>query len=71
MARFITNVRAFSFVCFLDEFIVSPVEGELRVRRDIELDRENTAYYNITVTAKDLGTPPRNSTVHTHTLHYP
>ncbi|XP_076829939.1 cadherin-23, partial [Brachyhypopomus gauderio] len=46
-----------------NEFIVSPVEGDLRVRRDVELDRETTAYYNITVTAKDLGTPPRNSTV--------
>ncbi|XP_046692113.1 cadherin-23 isoform X2 [Silurus meridionalis] len=46
-----------------NEFIVSPVEGELRVRRDVELDRETTAYYNITVTAKDLGTPPRSSTV--------
>ncbi|KAI5107464.1 cadherin-23 precursor [Silurus meridionalis] len=44
-----------------DEFIVSPVEGELRVRRDVELDRETTAYYNITVTAKDLGTPPLHS----------
>ncbi|XP_072533494.1 cadherin-23 [Salminus brasiliensis] len=46
-----------------NEFIVSPVEGELRVRRDVELDRETTAYYNITITAKDLGTPPRSSTV--------
>ncbi|XP_058240232.1 cadherin-23 [Hemibagrus wyckioides] len=46
-----------------NEFIVSPVEGELRVRRDVELDRETTAYYNVTVTAKDLGTPPRSSTV--------
>uniref|UniRef100_A0A4W4GSM4 Cadherin-23 n=1 Tax=Electrophorus electricus TaxID=8005 RepID=A0A4W4GSM4_ELEEL len=46
-----------------NEFIVSPVEGDVRVRRDVELDRETTAYYNITVTAKDLGTPPRSSTV--------
>ncbi|XP_030626789.1 cadherin-23 [Chanos chanos] len=45
------------------EFVVSPVEGELRVRRDVELDRETTAYYNITVTARDLGTPPLSSTV--------
>ncbi|KAK1791202.1 hypothetical protein P4O66_013223 [Electrophorus voltai] len=46
-----------------NEFIVSPVEGDVRVRRDVELDRETTAYYNITVTAKDLGTPPHSSTV--------
>uniref|UniRef100_A0AAR2J7Y9 Cadherin-23 n=1 Tax=Pygocentrus nattereri TaxID=42514 RepID=A0AAR2J7Y9_PYGNA len=46
-----------------NEFIVSPVEGELRVRRDVELDRETTAYYNITITARDLGTPSRSSTV--------
>ncbi|KAG7249863.1 hypothetical protein CRUP_008989, partial [Coryphaenoides rupestris] len=45
-----------------NEFMVSPVEGELRVRRDVELDRETTPYYNITVTARDLGTPPRSST---------
>ncbi|XP_015250042.1 PREDICTED: cadherin-23-like [Cyprinodon variegatus] len=46
-----------------NEFMISPVEGELRVRRDVELDRETTAFYNITVTARDLGTPPRNSSV--------
>ncbi|CAL8258339.1 unnamed protein product [Lota lota] len=46
-----------------NEFMVSPVEGELRVRRDVELDRETTPYYNLTVTAVDLGTPPRSSTV--------
>uniref|UniRef100_A0A8D3DQ62 Cadherin-23 n=1 Tax=Scophthalmus maximus TaxID=52904 RepID=A0A8D3DQ62_SCOMX len=44
-----------------NEFMVSPVEGELRVRKDVELDRETTAFYNITVTARDLGTPSRNS----------
>ncbi|XP_056465863.1 cadherin-23-like [Gadus chalcogrammus] len=43
--------------------MVSPVEGELRVRRDVELDRETTPFYNLTVTALDLGTPPRSSTV--------
>ncbi|XP_062375049.1 cadherin-23 [Sardina pilchardus] len=46
-----------------NEFVVSPVEGELRVRRDVELDRETTPSYNITITALDLGTPPRSSTV--------
>ncbi|XP_034464114.1 cadherin-23 isoform X1 [Hippoglossus hippoglossus] len=46
-----------------NEFMVSPVEGELRVRKDVELDRETTAFYNITVTARDLGTPSRNSSV--------
>lgn len=43
--------------------MVSPVEGELRVRKDVELDRETTAFYNITVTARDLGSPSRNSSV--------
>ena len=43
--------------------MISPVEGELRVRKDVELDRETTAFYNITVTARDLGTPSRNSSV--------
>ncbi|KAM3862738.1 cadherin-23 [Diretmus argenteus] len=46
-----------------NEFMVSPVEGELRVRRDVELDREITPFYNITVTARDLGNPPRSSLV--------
>ncbi|RXM29770.1 Cadherin-23 [Acipenser ruthenus] len=46
-----------------NEFVISPVEGELRVRRDAELDRENIAFYNITVQAKDLGMPARSSTV--------
>ncbi|MFT7806101.1 cadherin-23 [Arapaima gigas] len=45
------------------EFVVSPVDGELRVKRDVELDRETTAFYNITVTAWDLGTPQLSSTV--------
>ncbi|RXM28785.1 Interleukin-1 receptor accessory protein-like 1 [Acipenser ruthenus] len=45
-----------------NEFVISPVEGELRVRRDAELDRENIAFYNITVQAKDLGMPARSST---------
>ncbi|XP_037533900.1 cadherin-23 [Nematolebias whitei] len=46
-----------------NEFTVSPVDGELRVRKDVELDRETTAFYNITITARDLGTPSRNSSV--------
>uniref|UniRef100_A0A4W5Q4X2 Cadherin-23 n=1 Tax=Hucho hucho TaxID=62062 RepID=A0A4W5Q4X2_9TELE len=46
-----------------NEFVVSPVEGELRVRRDVELDRETIPFYNITVMAKDLGNPPRISMV--------
>nr|XP_020454554.1 cadherin-23 isoform X2 [Monopterus albus] len=48
---------------FQNEFMIAPVEGELRVRRDVELDRETMAFYNITVTARDLGTPSRNSSV--------
>lgn len=50
-----------------DEFVISSVEGELRVRRDVELDRETIAYYNMTITAKDLGTPALSATVRTHT----
>uniref|UniRef100_A0A673BQ12 Cadherin-23 n=1 Tax=Sphaeramia orbicularis TaxID=375764 RepID=A0A673BQ12_9TELE len=46
-----------------NEFMISPVEGELRVRKDVELDRETVGFYNITVTARDLGTPSRNSSV--------
>ncbi|XP_077053022.1 cadherin-23 isoform X1 [Siphateles boraxobius] len=46
-----------------NEFLISSVEGELRVRRDVELDRETIAYYNITITAKDLGTPVLSTTV--------
>uniref|UniRef100_A0A672MPM9 Cadherin-23 n=1 Tax=Sinocyclocheilus grahami TaxID=75366 RepID=A0A672MPM9_SINGR len=46
-----------------NEFVISSVEGELRVRRDVELDRETIAYYNITITAKDLGTPALSATV--------
>ncbi|KAK7901830.1 hypothetical protein WMY93_018599 [Mugilogobius chulae] len=48
---------------YQNEFMVSPVEGELRVRKDVELDRETTGFYNITIMARDLGTPPRNSSV--------
>ncbi|KAM7169641.1 cadherin-23 isoform 2-T2 [Macrochelys suwanniensis] len=47
----------------LGEFVISPVEGELRVRKDGELDRENIAFYNLTIAAKDRGTPPLSSTV--------
>ncbi|XP_073729673.1 cadherin-23 isoform X1 [Misgurnus anguillicaudatus] len=46
-----------------NEFVISSVEGELRVRRDVELDRETISYYNITITAKDLGTPAQSATV--------
>lgn len=53
---------------FSDEFVISSVEGELRVRRDVELDRETISYYNVTITAKDLGTPPQSATVCTHTI---
>ncbi|XP_043375430.1 cadherin-23 isoform X5 [Dermochelys coriacea] len=47
----------------LGEFVISPVEGELRVRKDTELDRENIVFYNLTIAAKDRGTPPLSSTV--------
>ncbi|ETE62569.1 Cadherin-23, partial [Ophiophagus hannah] len=47
----------------LGEFVISPVEGELRVRKDAELDRENIAFYNLTIEAKDRGVPSLSSTV--------
>ncbi|KAM6444065.1 cadherin-23 [Liasis olivaceus] len=47
----------------LGEFVISPVEGELRVRKDAELDRENIASYNLTIAAKDRGVPSLSSTV--------
>nr|XP_014343935.1 PREDICTED: cadherin-23 [Latimeria chalumnae] len=46
-----------------NEFVISPVEGELRVRRDTELDRESIPFYNITIMAKDRGIPPLSSTL--------
>eukprot|EP00061_Rhincodon_typus_P011848 g37170.t1 len=45
------------------EFIISPVEGELRVQRGAELDRESIAFYNLTIMGKDRGTPALSSTV--------
>ncbi|XP_060710121.1 cadherin-23 [Hemiscyllium ocellatum] len=47
----------------LNEFIISPVEGELRVRRGAELDRESIAFYNLTIMGKDRGTPALSSMV--------
>ncbi|XP_071667722.1 cadherin-23 isoform X3 [Patagioenas fasciata] len=46
----------------LGEFVISPVEGELRVRKDAELDRENIPFYNLTIAARDRGVPPLSST---------
>ncbi|XP_075466716.1 cadherin-23 isoform X3 [Ascaphus truei] len=46
----------------LGEFVISSVEGDLRVQKDYELDRENIAFYNITIMAKDRGDPPFSST---------
>ncbi|XP_072347528.1 cadherin-23 isoform X2 [Scyliorhinus torazame] len=46
-----------------NEFIISPVEGELRVRREAELDREGVAFYNLTIMGKDRGTPALSSMV--------
>lgn len=45
------------------EFVISPVEGVLRVRKDVELDRETIAFYNLTICARDRGVPPLSSTV--------
>lgn len=39
------------------------MEGELRVRKDAELDRENIPFYNLTIAARDRGVPPLSSTV--------
>ncbi|KAM4033934.1 cadherin-23 isoform 2-T3 [Anomaloglossus baeobatrachus] len=46
----------------LGEFVISSVEGDLRVRKDYELDRENIASYNITIMARDGGNPPFSAT---------
>lgn len=43
--------------------MISPVEGVLRVRKDVELDRETVAFYNLTICARDRGVPPLSSTV--------
>nr|XP_045378698.1 cadherin-23 isoform X1 [Camelus bactrianus] len=47
----------------LGEFVISPVEGVLRVRKDVELDRETIAFYNLTICARDRGLPPLSSTM--------
>ncbi|XP_074195662.1 cadherin-23 isoform X1 [Rhinolophus sinicus] len=47
----------------LGEFLISPVEGVLRVRKDVELDRETIAFYNLTICARDRGVPPLSSTM--------
>ncbi|XP_023574263.1 cadherin-23 isoform X2 [Octodon degus] len=47
----------------LGEFVISPVEGVLRVRKDMELDREAIAFYNLTICARDRGLPPLSSTM--------
>ena len=39
------------------------MEGVLRVRKDVELDRETIAFYNLTICARDRGIPPLSSTV--------
>ena len=39
------------------------MEGVLRVRKDVELDREAIAFYNLTICARDRGVPPLSSTV--------
>nr|XP_015102125.1 cadherin-23 isoform X2 [Vicugna pacos] len=47
----------------LGEFVISPVEGVLRVRKDVELDRETISFYNLTICARDRGVPPLSSTM--------
>lgn len=55
--------RARALLSLAGEFVISPVEGELRVRKDAELDRENIPFYNLTIAARDRGVPPLSSTV--------
>lgn len=56
-------VKAMALPSLAGEFVISPVEGELRVRKDAELDRENIPFYNLTISARDRGVPPLSSTV--------
>ncbi|KAB0393240.1 hypothetical protein E2I00_003729, partial [Balaenoptera physalus] len=55
----------------LGEFLISPVEGVLRVRKDVELDRETSAFYNLTICARDRGVPPLSSTTGIVTVNRP
>ncbi|CAH1247055.1 CDH23 [Branchiostoma lanceolatum] len=41
-----------------DEFYISLLDGDLKVKQGLELDRERTAFYNITIRAQDRGRPP-------------
>ncbi|XP_078579310.1 cadherin-23-like isoform X3 [Branchiostoma floridae x Branchiostoma japonicum] len=41
-----------------DEFYISLLDGDLKVKQGLELDRERTAFYNITLRAQDRGRPP-------------
>lgn len=56
-------VKAMALPSLAGEFVISPVEGELRVRKDAELDRENIPFYNLTISARDRGVPPLSSTM--------
>lgn len=64
-------LRARAPLSLAGEFVISPVEGELRVRKDAELDRENIAFYNLTIAARDRGVPPLSSTVSPHAQFLP
>ncbi|NXV11750.1 CAD23 protein, partial [Cepphus grylle] len=57
------TVQARALLSPAGEFVISPVEGELRVRKDAELDRENIPFYNLTIAAQDRGVPPLSSTI--------
>ncbi|XP_070545455.1 LOW QUALITY PROTEIN: cadherin-23-like [Ptychodera flava] len=45
-----------------DYFSISPSDGDLRVKKGVELDREQTDVYNITIVAEDRGTPSLSGT---------
>ena len=46
---------------FLGDFTINSITGELETNK--ELDRENQALYNLTITASDNGNPPLSSSI--------
>nr|CAB3229294.1 cadherin-23-like [Phallusia mammillata] len=44
-------------------FTISPLDGELRVSRGTELDREEQEFYNLTICVEDSGSNPLNTTL--------
>ena len=46
-----------------DRFAISPLDGDLRVRPGVELDREEMEVYNLTICATDAGSIPLQTRV--------